>query len=108
MSTIATLFTPLHAIYSFPSGVAAIFRITPPPEGTTVLEKVLFSFLEFGVHGDPGIQESRYGAAFFGAFGGLIKFCLLGAGNFCRHLKVDGGHGKAAILLFQGDGGSGL
>src|SRR6266581_6614286 len=32
-STTPTLLTPLHAIYTRPSEVAAIFRIVPPPEG---------------------------------------------------------------------------
>src|ERR1700730_1834941 len=32
-STTATLFTPLHARYNRPSGVATILRTTPPPDG---------------------------------------------------------------------------
>src|SRR5882762_1293050 len=32
-STMPTLFTPLQAIYTRPSAVAAILRTTPPPEG---------------------------------------------------------------------------
>src|SRR5215469_18526687 len=37
-SAIPTLLTPLHAMYTLPSAVAAIFLITPPPEGTAVDE----------------------------------------------------------------------
>ena len=32
-STIPILSTPLHARYIRPSGVAAMFRTTPPPDG---------------------------------------------------------------------------
>src|SRR5689334_2090764 len=32
-STTPTLFSPLQAIYTRPSGVAAMFRTVPPPEG---------------------------------------------------------------------------
>ena len=36
-----TLFTPLQARYSLPSGVATILRTTPPPDGIGVgVEKV--------------------------------------------------------------------
>src|SRR5207249_2745055 len=38
-SATATLFTPLQARYSLPSGVAAMLRTTPPPDGMTVDEK---------------------------------------------------------------------
>jgi hypothetical protein len=36
--TIPILFTPLHARYTLPSFVAAMLRMTPPPEGTGVVE----------------------------------------------------------------------
>src|SRR5579864_6046611 len=39
-STTATLFTPLHARYSRPLGVATMLRITPPPDGISLLLKV--------------------------------------------------------------------
>ena len=39
---IPTRFTPLHAMYTRPSGAAAMFRITPPPPGTGSLEKRSF------------------------------------------------------------------
>ncbi len=36
----ATLFTPLQARYSCPSGVATMFRTTPPPDGIVFVLKV--------------------------------------------------------------------
>jgi hypothetical protein len=38
--TTATLFTPLQARYSCPSGVATMFRTTPPPDGIVFVLKV--------------------------------------------------------------------
>src|SRR5271169_5210480 len=38
--TTATLFTPLHARYSCPPGVATILRTTPPPDGITFVLNV--------------------------------------------------------------------
>ena len=38
-TAIATLFTPLHARYSSPLGVATMLRTTPPPEGMEAEEK---------------------------------------------------------------------
>src|SRR5260370_4768641 len=43
-STTPTLSTPLHAIYTRPSEVAAIFRTVPPPEG-------IFARANFSVFG---------------------------------------------------------
>jgi hypothetical protein len=40
-----TLFTPLQAIYTRPSAVAAILRTTPPPEGMAA--RANFSFFGF-------------------------------------------------------------
>src|SRR5579859_2805480 len=37
-TTTPTLFTPLHAIYTRPSTVAAILRTVPPPDGIFVRE----------------------------------------------------------------------
>src|SRR5207247_617954 len=39
-STTPTLLTPLHAIYTRPSEVAAIFRTVPPPEGMLARAKL--------------------------------------------------------------------
>src|SRR5437016_5916994 len=39
-STTATLLTPLHARYSLRSGVATMFRTTPPPDGICFVLKV--------------------------------------------------------------------
>jgi len=44
-STMPTLFTPLQAIYTRPSAVAAILRTTPPPEGMAA--RANFSFFGF-------------------------------------------------------------
>src|SRR5258705_487721 len=38
--TTPTLSTPLHAMYTRPSDVAAILRTTPPPEGILALANV--------------------------------------------------------------------
>jgi hypothetical protein len=37
--TTVTLFTPLHARYKRPSGVATILRTTPPPDGIAFIVK---------------------------------------------------------------------
>lgn len=43
LSTTPTLFTPLQAIYTRPSEVAAIFRTVPPPDG--IFARANFSVL---------------------------------------------------------------
>jgi hypothetical protein len=58
------LFTPLQARYSFPSGVATMWRTTPPPDGITAVENCFVrGSKRTSVFGVTGLHVSQSAAA---------------------------------------------
>src|SRR6266446_4228248 len=84
-STTPTLFTPLQAIYTRPSVVAAILRAVPPPEG-------MMARADFSVFGGPATGSGMEVGLTVVVFMSCSFFWWRGVPpTTCMNLKTKGG-----------------